>query len=206
MLLSVAGAVRLFAIGAGVRMHLPARDTDGLDDRDHDGAFGSANLLLSMATSLQVLVQIATGTVFIVWFHRVRRNGAVFRRDGFRRPSGWAVGAWFIPFGNLVIPYGIARDTWHAGTQRGPGGEHRRVSTVPLTAWWTLWVTSAVVDRVASKLYGASDTAEMLRTASVIGIAGDLLTLAAAVCAVLFVRKPTAMQHTMAVYGPHAAA
>lgn len=61
-----------------------------------------------------MLALLATATVFIVWFHRVRTNAGVFAPDLQSRGAGWAIGGWFIPIGNLWIPRGVAGDVLRA--------------------------------------------------------------------------------------------
>lgn len=56
------------------------------------------------------------------------------------------------------------------------------------------------------KLQNQSETAEEFSEYFALGAAADLTTAAAAVLAVLFVRKLTALQQVKAVQGPNAAA
>ncbi|MFC7512377.1 DUF4328 domain-containing protein [Streptomyces thermocarboxydus] len=44
-------------------------------------------------------------------------NAEVFAPDVQRRTPGWAIGGWFVPFANLVIPRGIAMDVLRAASR-----------------------------------------------------------------------------------------
>ncbi|MET9944149.1 DUF4328 domain-containing protein [Streptomyces sp. NPDC006341] len=205
VLLSLAAAVNVLAAGVDLYTWSLMKDLAEDPDAVSEDALDTADILTGLTGGLQVLALLATAVVFIVWFYRVRVNGEVFRPDAFTQTRGWAIGGWFIPFANLVLPFRTARQIWTASTQFGPDGSDRRVSTAPLTAWWVAWAASAVVERIAAALYERADTAESLREASAVGAVSSLLTAAAAVLAILFVRKLTSMQNTKAAQGPYAA-
>lgn len=207
VLLSVVIAADLFSVLAGLNVYaLMGRVvSDGIGavaaaelDRG-DAAYAAAGLL-------QTLGLLATAAVFIVWFHRVRVNAEVFSQAAFSKGRGWAIGAWFVPIGNLWLPRRIAAEIWGASTQSAPDGSWRQVSYAPLNAWWAVWVGSLLVGRVAANLYKEADEADAVQQAAGVMIVSDLLDIAAAVLAILFVRKLSNMQHVKATEGPVAIA
>ncbi|MFD3721814.1 DUF4328 domain-containing protein [Streptomyces sp. NPDC058674] len=202
-LLGAAAAVHLFSAGAGAYEQSWLQGFAG-DTHFDDLELGLSPVLTILAGVLQLLTVLPTVVVFIIWFHRVRSNGGIFRPDAFTLGRGWAIGAWFVPGANLFLPYRIARQTWRASTQRGPDGSDRTAPAALLTSWWVVWVLAAIVGRVFSRIYMAADTVDELLAAGLLGIAADLGTTIAGVLAVLFVRRLTAMQDTMAAQGPYA--
>ncbi|WP_369779360.1 DUF4328 domain-containing protein [Streptomyces sp. R33] len=204
-LLSVAAAVNLFSAGISgyvfSLMHRLIADPSSVGD----STLERGDVLAGVVGVLQFVMLLATAVVFVIWFHRVRVNGEIFRPDGFSQTRGWAIGSWFIPVGNLFLPFRIAKQIWVASTQFAPDGSHRPVSTAPLNAWWGLWVGSLVFDRAFSRMYERAETPEALRAASAMGIVTDLFTVGAAVLAIVFVRRLTALQTTKAEQGPYAA-
>ncbi|MET9963568.1 DUF4328 domain-containing protein [Streptomyces sp. NPDC006326] len=205
LLLALAALVNLFSAGVSACLFSLTRDAAAAPAAAADGT-PLADVLASVAGILQTLSLLATMVVFILWFHRVRVNGEVMRPDAFTRTRGWAIGGWFIPVGNLFIPFRIAKEIWAASTQLGPDGSYRHVSTAPVTAWWTAWVASLFADRVFDQMFKRADTAASLRDAWAVGLVCDLLTVAAAVLAAIFVRKLTSLQHTKAMQGLYARA
>lgn len=80
--------------------------------------------------------------IFLIWFHRA----ATTARDlgvPARRSPGWAIGGWFIPFGNLFLPYQSASDLFP------PGHEDRKV----VGPWWGFYLGSGFA---AGVVYAAS--------------------------------------------------
>ncbi|WP_407836029.1 DUF4328 domain-containing protein [Streptomyces sp. DSM 116496] len=166
----------------------------------------STDMLSALVGLVQSLTMLATIVVFIVWFHRVRCNAEVFRPDGFSQSAGWAIGGWFVPIANLFFPYRTARETWDASTQNAPDGSFRSISGAPVVAWWLACVTAWFLDGLATYKGAKAIGTAAARDASSLGAVADLLLVVAAVLAVLFVRKLTALQGVKAAQGPNAAA
>ncbi|WP_187282876.1 DUF4328 domain-containing protein [Streptomyces sp. MS191] len=143
------------------------------------------------------MLLLATATVFVVWFHRLRRNADVWTPGLQGRGAGWAIGGWFVPVANLWIPRGIAVDIWRA-SRPDPCAPDRRGEFTLLNAWWTLFAVQAVVGRVAVRMFDMAETVEGLVEATDWLLASDAMNLGAAVLAILFVRRLTSMQHAKA--------
>ncbi|MER6448735.1 DUF4328 domain-containing protein [Streptomyces venezuelae] len=165
-----------------------------------------ADRLAGRAGMFQGQLAIVTGIVFIVWFHRVRTNAEVFAPGADRLPHGWAIGAWFVPLANLLLPYRIAMATWVSSTPPGADGRHRRFRLTLVTLWWATFVLAKILAWYGGMTYGRAETTEAVRDAATTILAGDVLDIVAAVFAVLFVRRLTAMQHARAAGGPVVAA
>ncbi|MFF1409001.1 DUF4328 domain-containing protein [Streptomyces sp. NPDC058289] len=205
VLLAVGGVVDLLSVGAQLtrwqQMKAVLTDPPGTQ-HDEIALTDSLNTLVGFAQSVTML---ATVVVFIMWFHRVRCNAEVFRPDGFSQSAGWAIGGWFVPIANLFFPYRTARETWDASTQFAPDGSYRQVSGAPVVAWWLAFAGGQVLGRISAWKYANAIGAEAVRDACVFGMAADLTMVVAAVLAVLFVRKLTALQGVKAAQGPNAA-
>ncbi|MFI1169612.1 DUF4328 domain-containing protein [Streptomyces sp. NPDC020801] len=190
VLFGVAAAVDIFAVWAGVGLygHLGSALTGHTDQVVPDAH------VLDAAGEAQIGAVLVTGIVFIVWFYRVRVNAGYFAQDVCTMARGWAIGAWFVPVGNLWLPYRVASEIWQASAQSAPDGSWRTVSKAPVTAWWTLTITSAVIGRAGSSLTDSATTLADLRHAVALAALGDLLNAVAAVLAIVFVRRLTRMQ------------
>ncbi|MCM1970081.1 DUF4328 domain-containing protein [Streptomyces sp. NPDC002812] len=205
VLLSLEAALALLASGTGFYARQLMEDLiadPGSVAEDSLDRVDSLQMTLASGRDLLGLVLLV---VFLIWFHRVRLNGQAFRPDGFSQSAGWAIGGWFIPIANFVLPYRVARETWDASAQNAPDGSFRAVPGAVVTAWWVAYTFSWVL-RIYERLQNQVETAEDFSDAFTLGAVADLTTAAAAVLAVLFVRKLTALQGVRAVQGPNAAA
>ncbi|MGW3174682.1 DUF4328 domain-containing protein [Streptomyces sp. NPDC001153] len=190
VLLGVAAAVDIFAVWAGVGLygHLGSALTGSTGQAVHDAD------VLDVAGKAQIGAVVVAGVVFIAWFYRVRVNAEYFAQDVCTMARGWAIGAWFVPVGNLWLPYRVASEIWQASAQSAPDGSWRTVSKAPVNAWWALTITSAVMDRAGSTFMDAATTLAGLRHATALAAVGDLLNAVAAALAIVFVRRLTRMQ------------
>jgi Domain of unknown function (DUF4328) len=91
--------------------------------------------------SLVSLAQLATGVLWLVWQHRAQSDLYARRVPGLRYTPGWAVGWWFVPFANLVMPLVCMRELFGA-TATGSGQRVRRDWRLP--AWWGLYLCGIV--------------------------------------------------------------
>ncbi|MFF7214707.1 DUF4328 domain-containing protein [Streptomyces sp. NPDC008238] len=168
-------------------------------------ALSRSDIWVGVAAALQFLTFAATGVLFVIWFHRVRSNGEVFAPNGFEKARGWAIGGWFIPVAFFWIPFGIARDTWVASSQTTQDGRLRPADSGPVSYWWAAWVAGQLLDLLAALVTNEnSGYSDDLRDAAGMTIAVDGVDILAAILAILFVRKLTAMQHRKATEGPFA--
>ncbi len=103
VLLGVATLTSLFGAAAF------ANRVSAVGDVGQDGLFASldrlddADSLAGGAMALHIVVFIATAVVFIIWQHRHARNATMLRGQ-LDLGSGWAIGGWFIPVANYVLP------------------------------------------------------------------------------------------------------
>jgi hypothetical protein len=91
-------------------------------------SFALGGLLDGVAGAVNPLLTLAIFVVLLVWLQQIFQA----RRGKTAYSPGMALGAWFIPVANIVLPALIVRDAWKA--VRGPEG----AGVVYL--WWVLWI------------------------------------------------------------------
>lgn len=123
---------------------------------------------------VQTVAFYATAVAFATWLH-----GAYRRTDPDRRryATGWAVLGWIIPILNFWRPKQVVNDV--------AGG-----STRLTTAWWLLFLVAYTLADFALRWYPA-ETRDDERVYTLLFIASELLAVAAAVLAILVVRRLT---------------
>ena len=107
----------------------------GVGDRQID----SADTRVIVTSLLHSTTYLVAGVVFLVWFHTAYRN--VEARGRAKHTSGWAIGAWFVPFLGMWRPVKMTEELLDE-----KGGIGRKVL---LWVWWGLWVFSMAVWSVA---------------------------------------------------------
>ena len=161
-----------------------------------DVQVGSAGL-----QSLAAVVTLVAAGFFVAWTHRAYDNLARTSVAELRYDVNWAIAAWFIPVVWWIRPKQILNDVWRAGEAgvevRDSSWQNRAVSPV-LHWWWASWVGSAIVGIVAAvvgfdedgTLSGRADY-ERAQEAATVAAPGMLCTIAAAILAVIVVRRIT---------------
>ncbi|MDQ0696330.1 hypothetical protein QF048_002772 [Streptomyces sp. W4I9-2] len=185
----------LFVIGAGLHLRGlwegPAADGSL---NIYTGPGLRAQELYDRAGTVQTAAFLATGVLFIIWFHRTRRNAEVFEPGVQRMGPGWAVGGWFVPIANLWFPYRVASGIWEASVRLHPDGGWRTVPKTVLNLWWGGWIVSVLASRIAVSQWDRAREPEQISDAAALVAAADALDLVAAVLAIVFVRAVTRMQ------------
>lgn len=157
------------------------RHTAGTVDRDLAAAQDDASLALAAT----FLVFVAIAMVLLVWLSRARGNVDAYGPGRQRYGRGWAVGGWFIPIVNLVVPYRVTADVL-AGSDTGTNNGTASGSGL-LRLWWAAWLIS-----------GGFDLAASLRTAVdggiLLNVVGRVTEAVAAILLLLVVRRITAAQ------------
>lgn len=193
VLLGAVAVADAMAIGAGVndRRVFAEGSADGFLRYD-EAAMDQADMLYQATGSLQVLTFLATIVVFLIWFRRVRLNAEVFDAYAHSMRPGWAIGGWFVPVGVLWLPHRVANGVWTASS---PGGSNRpQTPRGLLHAWWAVLLCSELFSRYTGQVYSDAEEADEVLNALDLVVASDALDIAAAVLAILFVRRLTAMQ------------
>lgn len=202
VLLMAVAVADLLAMAAGLNIRRVLGNGPENDFATYDDAEATlADNLYGSAGALQGVMTLATGIVFILWFRRLRMNAEVFDPSVQPMSPGWSIGAWFVPFANLVLPRRIAGGIWTASAQTNPDGSWRTVPATAMNLWWGAWVCSLAFSWVTSRQYMRAEKTQEIIDAAGLVMASDALDIVAAVFAILFVRKLTRMQGERAALG-----
>lgn len=93
---------------------------------------------------------LAQALVVGFWGRDAGQNVRAFGAVGLTWSPGWAIGGWFIPYANLVIPFLVLREAWKAAEAPFlPPGAWRQVRIPSWVGWWWgLWVAAAALPAV----------------------------------------------------------
>ena len=150
-----------------------------------DNPSGVAALsLYSMLTILRAILYVGTVIVFLMWLHRSFRNLPAFghwKSQGYS--PAWAVGSFFVPFVNLVVPYQATKELWQKSLPAN--SESFSLSSSPpgfFPAWWCFWLISNFLHFRMSRVRTLTDATIIL------GIISEVLSIAAAAFAIQVVK------------------
>ncbi len=146
-------------------------------------------LLMVVLAVVQIVIFVTTIVVFLMWLYRAHENLAAFGipPHQMQYSSGWAVGSFFVPFANLVIPYRAIKELWQKSVPNyanmfgdsGPPGF--------FAVWWGFWIASNIADQIYFRLsWREQAPADVLE---VIGAIGGILGIVAALLAIKVVRE-----------------
>jgi hypothetical protein len=129
-----------------------ARFTDLLD---------AENLANGMAAIAGLLFIVAV-ILFIIWSNHAYKTARSLGPTQTKWSPGWAVGGWFIPFANLIIPKQVLGEVERIADPRsGPAPIGDRWKTVKSSGlgifWWILWVAANVAYGVRAGFASAAD-------------------------------------------------
>jgi hypothetical protein len=130
-----------------------------------------------------VLAFLVTAAAFITWMYQARRNIDRWEIAGLGWGPGWAIGGWFIPLANLVIPKLVMDAIW-SGSVLGPTDRHAFKNSTPLIRLWWL---PLVIGQVASRF--ASDD-----PSAAFSVVIAALVITSAVAGILVIRRITRLQ------------
>lgn len=139
------------------------------------GADENAQITLG---GLYTLGFLATVVLFIVWFFKAYKAAQSRGGTGRRWSAGWAVGAWFIPFANLVIPKLVMNEIDRmSNPDAGPPPIDNRWEGLPRLQtsewWWAVWIASIALTYIAA--FTLRSDLELSAVASVLtGVAAGL--------------------------------
>jgi hypothetical protein len=154
----------------------------------------------SLAAGLYMMAVLLVGILTIVWLWRATSNLERWANPPLRHKPGWAVGSWFIPILNLLIPKLLINDAWRGATMGGTGGRPWKKVRVPLVihAWWASWVLGTLLIAIGSQ---GSETDDIGAAKVSLGLSmtGSGILVVAAVLALVAVRMISARQHAAAM-------
>jgi len=147
---------------------------------------------------LQLLALVASAFFFIRWFHAAYANLRALGQPNLRFGTGWAIGAWFVPFLNLWRPKQIANDIWRGSDPEAPSFHSSawKDAGIPLLLgfWWGAWIVTNILGNAVGRAWFDTGTAENIRAAARLDLISSVIDIGAAVLAVVVVRRLTARQ------------
>ena len=159
----------------------------GEDQELSDNPIGAAlTLVIFLVAVLELLIYVTTVVFFLMWLYRASNNLQAFNPSS--RPDyspGWAVGSFFIPFVNLVVPYRAVKEVWQKSSPPDEAFLSAPSPPAIFPIWWLFWLLSAFAGNISMRLSFNENVPES--TATMVSIVASALSIIAAVFAYLVV-------------------
>ncbi|MBK7871080.1 MAG: DUF4328 domain-containing protein [Saprospiraceae bacterium] len=137
---------------------------------------------------------------FIRWFRRAYYNLHKIGVRGLRYSEGWAAGAWFIPFVNLLYPYQIMREIW-LETQRAITSNNYIKNANLVGWWWALYLVSNTFSYISMRISLESNTIEELTNASIVNALGFFIEIPAILATIFMIQETAAFEQKLYTTG-----
>lgn len=202
-LLLMTAAVNVIAVAAGlVELSLlaPSDSLGDLGDDEIDGIVLSRGLI----DLLQAALFVATAVFFIRWFRAAYGCLPAFGVPRLRYGTRWAIGAWFVPLVNYVVPKQLADDIWRGSDPARAGARDQDWTRRPVPAvvhwWWVAFVVSDLLG-IGARYHLAFDEGkaqDTLVAANGLFLGADITAIVAALLAIVVIRRITERQEEAA--------
>lgn len=157
--------------------------------------------MIDLVAVVQLVTVLVGGILFLAWFHRAYGNLRALGVAEPRYKRGWAIGAWFIPFVNLVLPKQMANDLWGAGDPamqpNDPGWQGRPVAPL-LHWWWAFYLVGSALSAVSGNMIGDAVRLDEMNTGVGLDATAQALWVAAAFGGTRFIALSTDRQEIRA--------
>lgn len=151
----------------------------------------SAPILEMVVGLAQFVVFLVSGFLSLKWIYRVSRNAHALAHDMTVSPP-WAIGWYFVPLANLLMPFRALREIWQVSTQPLAW---RSVETPGLLRWWWgLWLVTSFLGNVSFRLTLRANTNAEVLYADIVDAVLCALSVPLDLVFIAIVRQLTARQ------------
>jgi hypothetical protein len=157
-----------------------------------DAAAASNDQRQQVVGFCQLGIGITTMVLFAMWIYRANFNARQLGAKGMQFSPGWSIGYYFIPILALWKPYQAMREIWQASKNPASWATVERGSILPW--WWFFFITAQVLGKVSFRLARIAKGINALIWSTGIGIAADLVSIPAAIVALVLVKQIYEMQ------------
>ncbi len=143
---------------------------------------------------LGTALNIVTIVYFIRWFRRAYYNLHSINSSEVSQTEGWAAGAWFVPFMNLVRPYQIMREIW-TGTQKALPHRFPDIAPVGLIGfWWALYLIMGVSANISVRLAMNVEDLDGLTAVAISSFVSEIITIPAALLTIQVIKRVSSFE------------
>jgi len=143
-------------------------------------------ILIFLLAVIELVIYLTTVVLFCMWLYRSYNNLRAFNQwTPLDYSAGLAVGSFFIPFVNLVLPYRAVREVWQKSI--APDEALLSAPTPPASfpLWWLFWLLASFAGQISLRASLSEHIPES--NAAMISIVASALSILAAIFVYLVV-------------------
>lgn len=193
-LLSFTILVNIIAMIADIsQMNLIQRAIDGHSISELDAAENDSRV--QTIAIFQLFVFITTAIFFLVWKNQAYKNLDPLNATGREYSSGWAVGAYFVPFLNLFRPFQIMREIWRGSD---PNFINNSInsnitwkvapSNPILPLWWTFSLINKFFGYLSFRMSNQINTIQQIKNYSTVTLISDIIGIPYAIILIILAK------------------
>lgn len=163
------------------------------------GVAESSDLMQQVLAGIYMLAYFISIVTFLLWFRRGYFN-LHERVEGINYTEGWAVGAWFIPFLNLLRPLQIMKEMYIESDALIPDENKNYQINNKLSIvgwWWGFWIVNNVVSNLQLRLTMNATTIEDHIFTTSLGMISSAIGIPLAILAAIVIRDYSKMETTL---------
>lgn len=146
---------------------------------DIEADTGAQAIAVGLAYLAYTVLFVVSVVLVGMWIHRAHANLRESGMDGLEFTPAWAVGWYFIPFANLVMPFKAMRELWTAS--RGEHDPFGGATPPEVKSWWAAWIVGNILSSVGSRiLFMGEGGPSSVTVGNAVGAAGTVGVLIAA--------------------------
>jgi hypothetical protein len=155
------------------------------------GKGGGFDAVRPVFTLVEFLARIAAAIAFLRWLYLAAANARALGAADMMVGPGWAVGWYFVPVLNLVMPFAAMRELWKASAY--PKDWQAVAAPLALPLWWGCWIACNALGGISLRLSFEEDEA-MRSAADTFAAGSDLFFIPATLLLTWIVGRIQAMQ------------
>ena len=132
-----------WAVAAMAILTIPAVYLDYSGTVDIDDGEDALTMSVVLLYFIYLLAFLASVVCVAIWIHRAHANLRNVGHDDLQYSPDWAVGWYFVPFANLVIPRSAMGELWSKSHGFGEAP-----NKAPLNWWWGFWIAGNVLESI----------------------------------------------------------
>ncbi|MCC6908278.1 MAG: DUF4328 domain-containing protein [Phycisphaerales bacterium] len=152
-------------------------------DVDPNEVLLASDAAVALTGLIQFILWIVTAITFLRWIHRSNKNLRALSDEPMEFTPGWSVGWYFVPIANLFKPYQSMKEIWMV-SHKDEDAPHSI-----LVWWWSLWLISAFLGRLAFRLSIRAEDANDYAVSALAYVVSDVFDVFLALVALMMVKS-----------------